>query len=280
MAAREDPADWVAADRKRVVVGFWGTSLTEHREAVSSRMTDPARVPQVGEMVVVDDVVCRGYAHRVSLALRVRHPNNDFRFFNHGEGGANSRTVLATVEQTATRDIDVAVVEMGTNDALRVAQQRAAEAVPVSEFAANYSRILGFLRDRVNALMCIGSPPVGWAPDGEDLDVVALNREIVRYNESAAEVAAGVGALFVDVGRAFVRTAGLLSGWEPSSPLPVADSLWCSDGLHPSELGVELISGLVLKVWPQLDCVAGAAVEPLVRIGETGAAPATIPGNR
>lgn len=67
--------------------------------------------------------------------------------------------------------------------------------------------------------------------------MVALNREIVRYNESAAEAAAGVGARFVDVGPAFVRTAELLCGWAPS-PRSVAHSLR-SDGLHPSELGVD-----------------------------------------
>ncbi|WP_280426364.1 SGNH/GDSL hydrolase family protein [Nocardia carnea] len=219
---------------------------------MSSRLVDQANLPQVGEAVVVEDLVCRGYVHRLSIALQVRHPHSAFRFFNHAEGGATSRTVRSIVARTADRHFDIAVVEVGINDALRVAQRRDAEAVSLPEFAGNYSTILEHLNERADTLICIGSPPVGWAPDGEDLDVVTLNREIARYNAQAAAVAERVGARFVDVGPGFVRTAELLTCWSPTSPSRVtAHSLW-SDGLHPSELGVELIASLAMRVWPEV----------------------------
>jgi hypothetical protein len=93
-------------------------------------------------MVAVDNVVCRGYVHLLSNTLRVRHPHNEFRFINYGEGSATSRDVLAAVERTAGFRYNVAVIEMGTNDVLRGVQHRHAEAVSIGEFTANYGEVV------------------------------------------------------------------------------------------------------------------------------------------
>ncbi|WP_406239620.1 SGNH/GDSL hydrolase family protein [Nocardia sp. NBC_01009] len=235
---------------EQVTLGFWGTSLTEHPAGVSSRLVDQANLPRGGESVMVEGVECRGYVHRVSIALQIRFPHKVFRIMNHGSGGATSRDVLACAQRTGDRVYGVAACEVATNDVLRQFQRRVDEAVAIEEFTANYREMLRCLKRRAARLVCIGVPPIGWSSDAEaDLDVVAANRELVRYNESAAECAANAGAVFIDMWQEFIRAAGLLSGWSLELPArPSARSLWHADGLHPSpDLGVELIASLVVE---------------------------------
>jgi hypothetical protein len=77
-------------------IGWLGTSIMEHREAYSPRLTDQADMPRVGDTVVVEEHHSRGYVHRVHLALQLAHPQTAFACDNYGQGGATSRDLAAT----------------------------------------------------------------------------------------------------------------------------------------------------------------------------------------
>ncbi|MET9393782.1 hypothetical protein ABZY20_25795 [Streptomyces sp. NPDC006624] len=51
-----------------------GTSIMEHRQAHSPRLTDPATLAQVGETVRITEHRSTGYVHHVHLALQLAHP--------------------------------------------------------------------------------------------------------------------------------------------------------------------------------------------------------------
>ncbi|MEU6192017.1 hypothetical protein [Nocardia sp. NPDC047038] len=62
----------------------------------------------------------------------------------------------------------------------------------------------------------------------------------MRYNIRAAGVAAGFGALFLDVGQEFVRVvAEMLGDWRLSAPhRPAAETLWSDGPFHSYLFGV------------------------------------------
>ncbi|MFQ6398033.1 hypothetical protein ACLMAJ_31900 [Nocardia sp. KC 131] len=77
------PSQSIARIRSPVRIAFWGTSSTEHPAAVGARFIDQANLPGVGDAVVVEAIQCRGYVHRVEVALRIQFPTKVFQI-NHG----------------------------------------------------------------------------------------------------------------------------------------------------------------------------------------------------
>ncbi|WP_194838903.1 GNAT family N-acetyltransferase [Nocardia sp. XZ_19_369] len=238
-----EPADTAVAEpdhratpaSRAVVVRCWGTSHTEHAVAVSSRLTDPADIPEIGDYVTVDGRGNGGFVHRLETSLAALLPDVAFTIHNHGRGGATSRDLLASLEH-ADLDQDLALVECGTNDVLRRAQGRNCEAVDIEEFTRNLRAILDHLASRSRRVVLLAAPPVG---PTISLSAEAINRDLIAYNRVARTVARDAGALSVDCWGAFVTTAALLC--EQPGNHNRQRSPWLADGIHLSAIGDELI---------------------------------------
>ncbi|MFF1714404.1 SGNH/GDSL hydrolase family protein [Streptomyces sp. NPDC058268] len=218
-------------------IGWFGTSIMEHREAYSSRMADPAALPAIGDTVVVDEHCSRGYVYRVHLALQLAHPHLAFDCDNRGEGGATSRDIAATVRALpADTAYELAVFGCGINDVWRAFQVgRRGEAVSVEEYAEHYTAALVTLATRARRVMCVSETPFG--PVAAPETVTAMNTALTRYNEAATRCAAAAGASFIDAWTPFTATARALARHRPGA----VPALW-SDGVHLSDLGVALLA--------------------------------------
>jgi lysophospholipase L1-like esterase len=215
----------------------------EHLEAHNQQMATQANLPEVGTAVTVEKWHSRGYVHRLLISLITAYPHVDFASDNFGEGGATSRDVLANIRAAEdTQRWDVAVLGCGINDVWRGLQGRTSEAVNLEEFTQNYRAMIELLTERTRRVLCVGEPPFGWEPL---IDAAAANVELIRYNQSAAELATAAGIEFVDVWAIFVRTAQMLSRWTPTAPIePDGLSPW-SDGVHLSEVGDDIMRKLI-----------------------------------
>jgi acetyltransferase-like isoleucine patch superfamily enzyme/lysophospholipase L1-like esterase len=225
-------------DRHTVLARWFGTSIMEHYEGFNARLFNQADLPPVGSTVVVEKWRQRGYVQQLHLCLQAAWPYLDFSFDNRGQGGATSRDVLRVVQEAVedgSPPADLAFLGCGINDVWRGFQGRAAETVGRPEFAANYRQAVRLLAAHARQVICIAETPFGW---DADLDVPAMNAELLHYNEVAAGIAAEESAGFLDVWPAFTRAAAHLAAGAP------ATALW-SDGVHLSELGDALMLQLV-----------------------------------
>ncbi|WP_329155875.1 SGNH/GDSL hydrolase family protein (plasmid) [Streptomyces sp. NBC_01456] len=217
-----------------LTVCWLGTSIMEHRQAHSPRLTDPANLPEVGERVVVEEHLSRGYVHRVHLALQLAHPHTAIACDNHGQGGATSRD-LAAAARALPAAYDLAVFGCGINDVWRSHQGRTTEAVPIEEYARNYTTTLTALTDRARHVVCVSETPFG--PVAGPEAVAAMNHDLHHYNQAAAHRAADAGVSFIDVWTPFTETARAFSHHTGGQ----APTLW-RDGVHLSDLGATLLA--------------------------------------
>ncbi|MEU6351605.1 SGNH/GDSL hydrolase family protein [Streptomyces sp. NPDC047072] len=213
-----------------------GTSIMEHRQAHSPRLTEPATLAQVGETVRITEHRSTGYVHRVHLVLQLAHPRVSFICDNRGQGGATSRD-LATAAHALSPHLryDLAVYGCGINDVWRTHQGRTAEAVSIQEYAENYAATLALLTGQARRTLCVSETPFGPVCSPESVD--SMNRDLDRYNQAAARTAAAAGVPYIDVWTPFTRTAREFahqSGREQPT-------LW-SDGVHLTDLGVTLLA--------------------------------------
>ncbi|MFJ5733961.1 GDSL-type esterase/lipase family protein [Streptomyces microflavus] len=219
-APREDP--------RTLTVGFFGTSIMEHLEAVNAQMTAQADLPEIGSKVTVEGWSQRGWVHRLALSLRATWPHIGFDIKNHGEGGATSRDIVGIVEgdrATNGTDYDLVFLGVGINDVWRRFQNRTSEAVELDEYTRHLTGMLDQLSGYARRIVVVSETPFGPIEDPET--VTAMNAELARYNAAAAQAAAAHGALFLDVWGPFTTAARL--GGHPAG-------LW-SDGVHLTELG-------------------------------------------
>jgi acetyltransferase-like isoleucine patch superfamily enzyme len=217
-------------DRRTVTIGFFGTSIMEHLEAVNTQMTTQADLPAVGSTVAVESWQQRGWVHRLALSLRVARPHVAFDIRNHGEGGATSRDIagiVATDRATAGTDYDLVFLGCGINDVWRGFQNRLSEAVDLDEYTRHINAMLAELTSYSRRVVVVSETPFG--PVEDPATVTAMNRELARYNTAARQAAAAHGCLFLDVWDAFTTTARHL-------PADATPGVW-SDGVHLSELG-------------------------------------------
>lgn len=170
-----------------------------------------------------------GYPASVLAGLRAGALEQEWSWTVYARGGATSRDVRAQVEAAlrnpATR-FGLALVGAGVNDVWRRFQGRAAEAVGLDEFREHLGEALRLLAPRSRRVVCVGDPPMGWAPE-PGIPVAEFNAGLRRYNAVAAEEAARAGALFAGLYAAFT---------EALEAAPGADPLW-SDGVHLSPAG-------------------------------------------
>ncbi|MGW4368098.1 GDSL-type esterase/lipase family protein [Nocardia takedensis] len=232
--------------RRHLRVGWFGTSLMEHYEAHNPRLSTQADLPAIGDTIEVTEWRNRGYVHALLTTWRARYPWITFASDNHGEGGATSRDILATI-RTATSDTekrwDLTVYGAGINDVWRGYQQRLTEAVGIDEFDTNLRAALEILTSRSRQVLVVGEPPIGWEPG---ITVPPANHDITAYNQRAHRAAREHGAHYIDVYEAVVYGATCL-GWSPDAPQqpPVgAPAMW-SDGVHLSEHADEVLRALI-----------------------------------
>ncbi|MET7511251.1 GDSL-type esterase/lipase family protein [Streptomyces albidoflavus] len=181
-----------------------------------------------------------GYPASVMAALSAARPERELSWTVYARGGATSRDVRAQVEAAlggGAARFGLAFVGAGVNDVWRRFQGRAAEAVGLDEFREQLGAALRLLAPRSRRLVCVGDPPMGWAPE-PGIPVAEFNAELCRYNAVAAEEAARVGARFADLYAAFTGA--------PESA-PGAGPLW-SDGVHLSPAGDAVAHRAVLAV--------------------------------
>lgn len=217
-----------------------GTSIMEHRQAYSPRLTDPTNLAQVGETVRIEEHRSNGYVRSVHLALQLAHPRVAFVCHNQGQGGATSRDLARAARNlSAGARFDLAVFGCGINDVWRAHQGRNAEAVAIDEYAEHYTATLTILVARARHVVCVSETPI--RPDADPQAVAAMNEDLARYNQAAAQCAATAGVPFIDVWTPFTETAYALARHRRTA----APMLW-SDGVHLSDLGVALLTQQVV----------------------------------
>ncbi|MFJ4003832.1 GDSL-type esterase/lipase family protein [Streptomyces sp. NPDC090023] len=220
-------------DRRTLTVGFFGTSIMEHLEAVNAQMTTQANLPEVGSKVTVEAWHQRGWVHRLALSLRAARPHLGFDVRNLGEGGATSRDIAAIVEAdraTTGTNYDLAFLGCGINDVWRHFQGRLSEAVDLDEYTRHLNTMLEQLGGYTRTIVVVSETPFG--PVEDPGTVVAMNTELARYNDAARAAAAAHGALFLDVWTPFTAAARHLTPADGDD----RSGLW-SDGVHLTELG-------------------------------------------
>ncbi|MFE2639441.1 GDSL-type esterase/lipase family protein [Streptomyces scopuliridis] len=220
-------------DRRTLTVGFFGTSIMEHLEAVNAQMTNQADLPQVGSKVTVEGWHQRGWVQRLVLSLRAARPHVGFDVRNHGEGGATSRDIAGKVEAdraTTGTDYDLVLLGCGLNDVWRRFQNRMTEAVDLDEYTQHFEAMLDQLSGYTRTIVVISETPFG--PIEDPATVAQMNTELARYNDAARAAAAAHGAQFLDVWAPFTAAARHIAPAIADNPV----GLW-SDGVHLTELG-------------------------------------------
>ncbi|HSH58353.1 MAG TPA: GDSL-type esterase/lipase family protein [Acidimicrobiales bacterium] len=233
------PAPPRKIDAHEVRMVFFGTSIVEHLEGYSERLSQQWDLPAVGSVVTVEGWRSRGFVHRLYLSLQTSRPHIRFLFLNKGRGGATSRDLLTAVTsdlQELSGRPDLAFYGCGINDVWRGFQGRASEAVSLPEYASNYEETLRIIQKRVRRLVCLGETPFGPSHSDE------MNKQLVRYNDAAEATAKSMGVQFIDLWSPARRTGRELAYSTSSIPEPL--SIW-SDDTHLSELGDSLLAQLV-----------------------------------
>jgi lysophospholipase L1-like esterase len=225
------PDAGVVDARPVVRVGFFGTSIMQHLQAVSDGLSRQADLPQIGSTVVVDSWQQRGWPYLLVLSLRVRHPWLRFEVCNRAVGGATSRDVAAAVQADPVLvdgGYDLVFVGCGINDVWRAFQQRP-EAVGRDEYLRLMDMTVDRLRRTCGQVIVVGETPFG--PVSEQPAVEAMNTELAAYTTAVQGLADAHGAVFVTMWEPFLEAAARLGPHDP---------LW-SDGVHMSDLGDTLI---------------------------------------
>jgi lysophospholipase L1-like esterase len=220
------------ADQRPVLrVGFFGTSIMEHLEAVSAALSRQPDLPPPGSTVVVDGWQRRGWPYRLILSLQARYPQLRFEVGNRAAGGATSRDLDAAVRADpvlAGVGYDLVFVGCGINDVWRRYQQRPDEAVGLDEYARLMEAVIGRLARTCRHVIVVGETPFGPVAEPEVVD--AMNTDLATYTTALQRLAVRAGAGFVGLWEPFLQASALLG---PAG-------LW-TDGVHLSELGDTLI---------------------------------------
>ena len=164
---------------------------------------------------------------------------------NAGVGGnttSDARERLAS--DVLAHDPEIVILQFGANDAsVRIFEQppRTRPQVELTAFAANLEDMLREAKARGIRPICIGSPPLRWAPTTRELyagppyrpeDAEGFGWIAARYADQMHRVAAAEGVPFIDL-EAAIRAQ--------SDPIDA----FLLDGLHPNDRGHALIARLV-----------------------------------
>lgn len=178
-------------------------------------------------------------------ALTIKHKAIKLQMFNLGIGGETSRALvkrLASELQTRHRAAWPAVVILatGANDT-RYSESDQNPAVPEAEFRANLKQLIDLARQYTKQILLVGLAPV--QNDLQPFKGTLLSNALLqKYDQALTEIALEQALIKVELFAAF----------------QAADTnLYSSDGVHPNDLGHELIESLV---WEKLREVVGIRI--------------------
>jgi lysophospholipase L1-like esterase len=178
-------------------------------------------------------------------ALKIDRPEIKLQMFNLGIGGETSRALVkrfANELQTRHRPEWPAVVVLatGANDT-RYTTTEQEPAVPEAEFRANLTKLIDLAREYTAQILLVGLAPVQNDPQPFK-DTLFSNALLQKYDDSLTEITREQTLPKVELFAAF----------------QAADTnLHSSDGVHPSDLGHEVIERLV---WEKLRGVVGIRI--------------------
>lgn len=168
-----------------------------------------------------------GYMALVRSFVTAMHPELDLTWINKGVGGDTVRHLAERwVGDVLDEKPDVLTVMVGINDVWRRYGDKPLEAVPADEYQSTLATLLRSVDETTNATMLVGSPYMIEA-DKSNLMRAAMD----LYVGLSREVAADVGAEFVDVQAAFDR---VLQHSESTD--------WAEDQIHPNQPGHAVIA--------------------------------------
>ncbi len=175
-----------------------------------------------------------GYMTLVRSFVTALHPELDLTWANRGVGGDTVRHLDArwTADVVDERP-DVLTVMIGINDVWRAFGENVHEAVPEDEYRATLSRLIGAARRDDGPDLYIGSPYMIEADRSDPMRVAMDSRVAI-----ARDVAADVGAIFIDVQAAFDRVLATTS-----------NAAWAADRIHPNQPGHAVIAVEFLRAF-------------------------------
>lgn len=171
----------------------------------------------------------RAWSHVVDTWLFIHRPDLDLECRNLAVGGSSAQTLLRRVEAAVAFRPAVALLTIGTNDAIM--------GVPVETFAHDFAAWC----DRLRAGGCRRIIHVGGFPPcpHADAETIGILARCPPYWAAARQVVEARGGLAVDVAPYLLpRARSLDRRWQHHTVY--------SHGVHYNALGNELIAGAVL----------------------------------
>jgi lysophospholipase L1-like esterase len=179
-----------------------------------------------------------GYMTLVRSLVTARHPELGLAWENRGIGGDTVRHLDARwAADVLDERPDVLTVMIGINDVWRAFGEKPHEAVPEDEYRETLTRLLRSARDASDPDLYIGSPYMIEADRSDPMRAAMDARGAI-----AREVAADLGAAFIDVQAAFDR---VLARSESAD--------WAHDRIHPNQPGHAVIALAFLQAFG-IDC--------------------------
>ena len=185
--------------------------------ATSAQETARGTVVVIGDSIAAGSGVDLSEAFPARLQERVDRAELPFQVINAGLSGDTTAGGVRRLNWLLRRDIDVLIIELGGNDALR--------GVPVEETKANIGRMIDSARKKY-----------------PDIEVIVTGMQI--FDDWGPEYTAGFKALFHDVAKE-KETELVPFLLEGMGGLPEFNQ---DDKIHPNPKGHEVIAETVWKV--------------------------------
>jgi acyl-CoA thioesterase-1 len=178
------------------------------------------RIAGLGDSLTYGWMVERGFFDRFVDGLAQRFPRASIERQNHGIPGDTSEGGLARLSEVLAWQPDVVIIEFGLNDCFL--------SVPPAEVGRLQSVIAQDVeKAHSQPILCTSCPLLE-----------PSERKVVEpYYQAIRDAAEKVGAPLAD----------LDLGWRDSSP--VVAELFLEDGIHPSDLGHEIMSKVLLGLF-------------------------------
>jgi lysophospholipase L1-like esterase len=176
-----------------------------------------------------------GYVMRLFKRVLEQRPGSQLA--NLCVSGATTADLLrGQLDNGVSKNPQLVTVGIGINDI--------GHAVTVEQFAENYDRILGTLRDKTQAQIVVTNlPDVSSAPMIPATLRDQYHQQIVTFNQKLEEIAGKHGVTVFDIYSVTTRE------------LPSHPEYFSRDGFHPSDAGYELWA---IEMWPTISRAIGA----------------------
>ena len=193
-----------------------------------------ARVIAMGDSITADRL---GWAAMMSV-LAAEVPEPRFTVVNMGVGGQTSSDVISQMDIYVDWQPDWVLLMIGTNDFRFHTEEQGATMLSKSEMARNLLLIRRLIEEDLGARLVVVTPPPVTKPGV----AVGSGPRAVGWSEGGdaalAEFIRSEFADHIDVHSAFIGSA--------------TDVLFEEDGIHPNELGQQLILRTILLSLPTL----------------------------